>query len=244
MLASRLGSSASAIRIMTTSGLLTALSVAALPGTAHAQFSGIQQQGSAIASSTVVDRSPQGMYTQPYSNTATLQNLASGMQTIGTAGVSYASASLTTLVGPSLIGLNGYAQATNGTRNFYGTNGVINHITDISSGSSASATIRFTLDQASGISITDSVANGANFSTLLLQSFDAQGAVAQTISGSAVLGLTFLNAGNYGLQVMGKGSASGTSWGLNIRASSVPEPSAPALWALGGLMLLSTTRRR
>ncbi len=223
-----------------------------LHGVAQAQFSGITQSGIAKAGSTVIDRSPQGMYTNPYSNSVALKDLPSGLQTAATSGVNGASASLTTLVGAGEINVSAYAQATNGTQTFYDPTGSYAiHTTETKSSSSANVDIRFTLGQTSAISVADySMPAGKQLWSLAtnaptLSMFDAQGNVVNAFAGQALFGLTSLDAGQYRLQFSVDGLGTGLNWGLSIKAaaSAVPEPTLPALWMLGGLMLAGAVRR-
>jgi hypothetical protein len=239
-------------RFVSISSVAIATLSVGLPGVAQAQFSGITQSGTAKAGSTVIDRSPQGMYTNPYSDAAALKDLPSGLQTAATAGVNGASASLTTLVGADEINVSAYAQATNGTKNFYDANGVVNHITQTSSRSSANVDIRFTLGQTTAISVVDnSLPAGKQLWSLAtnaptLSMVDAQGNVVNAFPGPALFGLTSLDAGQYRLQFSVDGLDTGLTWGLSIKAaaSAVPEPTLPALWMLGGLMLAGAVRRQ
>jgi hypothetical protein len=194
------------------SGLALATLIASLPGLAHAQLSGITQSGSVFAGSTVIDRSPQGMYTQPYSDSATLSNLSQGVQTIATAGVSGASARLTTLVSPNEISLNAYAQATNGIKTFYDPTGSYAiHTTETQSNSSAKVDIRFTLGQTTALSVLDTSSSLTTTpwsqAQLYLAQETAPGGFVNVSSGSSLFGLTSLNAGTYQLVINTPGTA-------------------------------------
>jgi hypothetical protein len=231
------------------SSLALATMIAGLPGLAQAQLSGITQSGSVFAGSTVIDRSPQGMYTSPYQDLATLSNLSQGTQSIATTGVSGASARLTTLVSPTEISLTAYAQATNGTKTFYDPTGSYAiHTTETKSSSSAKVDIRFTLGQTTAVSVLDtasslSAAPWSQAQLYLAQATD-QGGFVNVSSGSSLFGLTSLNAGTYQLVINTPGSADGSTWGLRIQASAVPEPATSGLMALGGLMLAGVVRRQ
>jgi hypothetical protein len=237
-------------RFVSISSVAIATLSVGLPGVAQAQFSGITQSGTVKAGSTVIDRSPQGMYTNPYSDAATLKDLPQGIQTIATAGVSGASANLTTLVGPGEINFSAYAQATNGVKTFYDPTGSYAiHTTETKSSSSANVDIRFSLGQTTAVSVQDmSMPNSTQpwtLASLTLSMFDAQGTFVNSYSGASIFSLSSLDAGQYRLQLGATGGANGQNWGFSIKAAAatVPEPSLPALWMLGGLMLAGAVRR-
>lgn len=223
---------------------LTALTAAALlPSTALAQFSGITQRGGATALSTVTDSSPQGRYVNNYGTPALLVNQPSGLQTLSSSGSTGTSATLSTLVSPTEISVNGYTQATSGTQNFYSSAGVLNHVTATSSSSNANATIGFQLIQPITLSVTDSYGNSGSLQTFSLSHLNSDGTVSETWSGRNLLGLTALDTGLYSLSISSIGGSGALSWGVRLHGAAVPEPGTLSLWALGGLLLAGAVRR-
>ncbi len=233
------------------SSLALATLIAGLPGLAQAQLTGITQSGSVFASSTVIDRSPQGMYTNTYRDSATLANLSQGMQSIATTGVSGASAGLSTTVSPDTIRFKANLQATNGLKTFYDPTGSYPiHTTDTSSSSSANLDIRFDLSQTTSVAMLDISTkpnvNAWSLANLTLSRLDLSGTPLTTYAGASIFGLTSLESGHYRL----KFSADMRSdWGFHMSAmtgqiSAVPEPATSALLALGGLMLVGVVRRQ
>jgi len=218
-----------------------------LPSLAHAQFVNISQSGDTSVWGTVRDRNPQGDYTQPYSASATLTDLAEGSQTIKSTPTSGASASLTTSVGQDLIYLKATAQGDQETKNFYSTDGVLQHITNINLTSAAQATINFTLNQDADVTVSNLAPQTSwDWTNIKLYALDAQGASSIAYAGSSIFGANSLSAGRYSLSFNGSSSNGTSLWGISLMTTAtVPEASTSALWAIGlaGLLLAGQRRR-